>query len=167
MNPDFDYQVNASIAIEALQQVAYKAYAVYQSVLEPHHWETLKTNLNNLESLSTLREKATLVSCSLNGKVIGAAYLMPSGNPTHVYTDNQSYIRVLGIDPAFSGNGIARKLTEMCIDQARANGETEIALHTSEFMDAARHLYESIGFTQVREIDPVFGKRYWLYRLSL
>lgn len=167
MNPDFDYQVNAIIPVEALQQVAYKAYAVYEPILEPHHWETLKANLNNLESLSTLREKATLVSCSLNGKVIGAAYLVPSGNPTPVYTEAQCYIRILGIDPAFSGNGIARKLTKMCIEQARSNGETEIALHTSEFMDAARHLYESAGFTKVREIDPAFGKRYWLYRLPL
>lgn len=163
----FNYGVNEDVDIHALQQVAYKAYAVYQPLLEPHHWETLKANMNNLESLAELRAKSTLVSCSYEDRLIGAAYLVPSGNPTNVYRADQCYIRVLGIDPEFSGKGIARKLTEMCFEQARLQQETEIALHTSEMMDAARHLYESMGFKQVREIDPVFGKRYWLYSRSL
>jgi len=167
MKLPFEYQVNADIEIDALQQVAYKAYAVYESILEPHHWETLKTNLNNLASLRELRNKSTLLSCTLYKKLVGAAYLVPSGNPTLIYGNHQSYIRLLGIDPECSGHGIARKLTEMCISQAKHNQETEIGLHTAEFMDAARHLYESIGFSKVREIDPVFGKRYWLYNFML
>lgn len=163
----FDYQVNADIDIDALQQLAYKAYAVYEQVLDAHHWETLKANLNNLVSLRELRNKSTLLSCTLDGKLVGAAYLVPSGNPTPVYGNHQCYIRVLGVDPEYSGHGIARMLTEMSITQARHNGETEIGLHTSEFMDAARYLYENIGFKKVREIDPVFGKRYWLYNFML
>jgi len=45
--------------------------------------------------------------------------------------------------------------------------EKTIALHTSEFMDAARHIYEGLGFIMVKEIPPRYGKRYWLYRLDL
>ena len=55
----------------------------------------------------------------------------------------------------------------MCIDIANRNGEKTIALHTSEMMDKARHIYESLGFTILREIDQRLGKRYWLYTLEI
>jgi ribosomal protein S18 acetylase RimI-like enzyme len=34
-------------------------------------------------------------------------------------------------------------------------------------MDAARALYEALGFKRIKEIDPIFGKKYWLYQLEL
>lgn len=40
-------------------------------------------------------------------------------------------------------------------------------LHTSEMMGAARHIYESLGFKKLREIEPRYGKKYWLYKLEL
>jgi ribosomal protein S18 acetylase RimI-like enzyme len=55
----------------------------------------------------------------------------------------------------------------MCIDKAKQTKEKTIALHTSEFMDAARHIYESLGFKVLHEIAPRLGKKYWLYTLDL
>jgi len=55
----------------------------------------------------------------------------------------------------------------MCIDRAKKNNEKVIALHTSEFMDAARHIYEGLGFKQVKELQSRYSKRYWLYTLEL
>ena len=78
-----------------------------------------------------------------------------------------SYIRFVSVDPLFGGQGIGRKLTTMCIDQAKDNGEQTIALHTSEIMTNARRIYESLGFEVLREIDQRLGKRYWLYKLDL
>jgi len=63
--------------------------------------------------------------------------------------------------------GIAKTLTKMCMDHARQTKEKIIALHTSEFMDAARHIYENLGFKELKEIDPIYGKRYWIYILNL
>jgi hypothetical protein len=34
-------------------------------------------------------------------------------------------------------------------------------------MDTARHIYESVGFKVLKEIDQRLGKRYWLYKLDL
>lgn len=34
-------------------------------------------------------------------------------------------------------------------------------------MDAARHIYESLGFQVLKEIDQQLGKRYWLYKIDL
>ncbi|MFT4680691.1 MAG: ribosomal protein S18 acetylase RimI-like enzyme [Granulosicoccus sp.] len=71
------------------------------------------------------------------------------------------------VNPIYRGNGIGRELTQMCIEFARKNNEQIIALHTSEFMDSARQLYETLGFKLTREIEPIFGMKYWLYQLKL
>jgi len=55
----------------------------------------------------------------------------------------------------------------MCIDFAKSSDEKVIALHTFEYMNAARHIYESLGFNQTKELEPRYGKRYWLYQLEL
>jgi ribosomal protein S18 acetylase RimI-like enzyme len=95
------------------------------------------------------------------------AFLLPSGNPTEIFENDWSYIRMVGVHPGYTGRGIARKLTEECIKLAGELNENIIALHTSEFMDAARHLYESIGFKRLKEIPNRLGKRYWLYTLDI
>jgi ribosomal protein S18 acetylase RimI-like enzyme len=95
------------------------------------------------------------------------AYLIPHGNPTELFEDGWAYIRMVGVNPLHEGKGIAQELTRVCIRQAEENGERVIALHTSEFMHAARHIYEKNGFRVLKEIAPRFGKRYWLYTLSL
>ena len=74
---------------------------------------------------------------------------------------------MVGVKPKYRGQAIAKTLTQMCIDFAKQSNEKTIALHTSEFMDAARHIYEGIGFKVLKEIPPLFGKKYWLYTLEL
>ena len=95
------------------------------------------------------------------------AYVIPKGNPTDIFQEDWSYIRMVGVNPNYNGNGIGKRLTQLCIDHAKETGENVVALHTSEFMDAARHIYESMGFKQIRELEPRLGKRYWLYQLEL
>jgi ribosomal protein S18 acetylase RimI-like enzyme len=34
-------------------------------------------------------------------------------------------------------------------------------------MNAARHIYEKIGFKIIKELEPRLGKKYWLYELTL
>ena len=74
---------------------------------------------------------------------------------------------MVGVDPAYLGQGIARQLIHQCLQQARANGEQTIGLHTSEKMVIARQLYETLGFEIVRELPPIFGMRYWLYAIDI
>jgi hypothetical protein len=40
-------------------------------------------------------------------------------------------------------------------------------LHTSEFQNAARHIYESMGFIKLMDLELMFGKQYYLYILRL
>jgi len=101
------------------------------------------------------------------GQIVGMIFLVPRGNPTDLYLPEWCYIRFLTVSPEFGGFGIGRKLTEICMELAKRNGETVMALHTSEMMSNARRLYEHLGFRIVREIEQRLGKRYWLYKLEL
>lgn len=150
-----------------VKELGIAAYSVYADGFEPLHRETWLNNLSSDKTYQTLLDISTVYTCRHQGKLVGMAYLIRSGHPTDIYEADWSYIRFLGVYPQYSGKGIARRLTTLCIEQARAAGEKTIALHTSEFMDAARHIYESLGFRQLRDLPLRFGKKYWLYTLSL
>ena len=85
-------------------------------------------------------------------------YIVPSGNPTELFKEDWSYIRFLGVNTKYRGNGIGKKLTDLCLEYAKETNEKYIALHTSEFMDSARAIYEKRGFTKTEEIEYL-GKK--------
>jgi ribosomal protein S18 acetylase RimI-like enzyme len=154
--------------LNELKQLAIKSWGQFQSKLTSDNWEKLYNSLTDDKTYTELLDKSNCIVCTSDqGKIIGMAFLVPNGNPTDIYDKEWSYIRFVSVDPDFGGQGIGRKLTAMCIETARHNKEKAIALHTSEFMDKARHIYETLGFTLLKEIDQRLGKRYWLYKLDL
>ncbi|HZI01805.1 MAG TPA: GNAT family N-acetyltransferase [Flavisolibacter sp.] len=154
--------------VEQLRKLGLVSWAQFQSVLTPDHWESLVNHLNRKETYSDLLKQSDCIVCeNLDGIIIGMAFVVPSGHPTEIYQSDWCYIRFVTVHPAFSGKGIGRQLTQKCIDIAKRNHEQTIALHTSEMMNQARHIYESLGFTILREIEPRLGKKYWLYTLDI
>jgi ribosomal protein S18 acetylase RimI-like enzyme len=143
------------------------AYGAFREQVGPEQWQTLESGLSNEENWKKLISISTGFVSVQDERVVGMAFIVPGGNPWDVFESDWSYIRLVGVHPAFQGRGIARALTRLCIDHARKSGERTIALHTSEMMDAARHLYESLGFRILREIPNRYGKKYWLYTLQL
>lgn len=159
---------NATINdLQQLKELNLLAYGEFAHVLTPENWAIMETNLKDEGRLLTLVEKATIFAGVHTGRIVGTAYLVPHGNPTPVYPADWSYIRSVGVHPDYRGLGIAKHLTRQCIDRAKETGEQIIGLHTSEIMDAARKVYEQLGFKIVKEIDPIFGVRYWLYSLQI
>ncbi len=153
--------------LTALKTLAVSSWSRFQLDLTTDNWLRLYNTLTSDEVFAELLEKSDAIVCEAEGEIAGMAFLMPSGNPTEIYEKGWSYIRFVSVDPNCRGKGIGRKLTTLCIDAAKANGEKVIALHTSEFMHEARHIYESLGFEVLKEIDQRLGKRYWLYTLHL
>ena len=151
-----------------LKNLAIKSWGQFQPRLTNDNWIKLYNSLTDDKTYTELLDKSNCVVCTFDkDKIIGMAFLVPNGNPTDIYDKEWSYIRFVSVDPDFGGQGIGRKLTTICIDTAKKNNEKSIALHTSELMDKARHIYESLGFTILKEIDQRLGKRYWLYKLDL
>jgi ribosomal protein S18 acetylase RimI-like enzyme len=150
-----------------LRELAIVSYGQFEKALTEENWAILEGKLNAQQSYSDMLGIAKCFVCEHEDKIIGVGYIVPSGNPTDIFEADWCYIRMVGVNPKFRGNGIGKELTQLCVDYARETGEQIIALHTSEFMDSARELYERMGFIRVKEIEPIFGKRYWLYQLRL
>jgi ribosomal protein S18 acetylase RimI-like enzyme len=167
MQSTFNYRTGSLDDFAQLKELGILSFSQYRDVLTPDNWEMLRKGLENEDKLKNVIQKSTVFVCEAGDQIIGVAYFIPSGNPEGIFEKDWCYIRRVGVHPSYQGKGIARSLTLKCIAQAKNNKEKIITLHTSEFMDAARHVYESLGFKKLREIDPLFGKRYWLYGLKL
>lgn len=152
---------------QQLKNLGVISYGQYASILTPDNREKLYSFLYNDKGWEDLIRLSVPFVCVGKDTIVGMAYLIPGGNPNDIYPADWCYIRMVGVHPHYTGKGIAKKLTAMCIQKARELNEKIIGLHTSEFMDAARHIYESLGFTIEKEIPPRYGKKYWLYKLDL
>ena len=162
------YRYGTKNDLTKLKDLAVNSWGQFQSKLTTENWEKLYNSLSNEATYTELLDKSTcFIGTTNDGEIVGMAFLVPKGNPTDIYDKDWCYIRFVTVAPNFGGQGIGRKLTTLCIDAARKNSENIIALHTSEFMDTARHIYESVGFEVLNEIDQWLGKRYWLYKLDL
>jgi ribosomal protein S18 acetylase RimI-like enzyme len=162
------YKLGTRADSQSLKKLAIKSWTPFQKELTEENWNLLNQTISNDKTYQDLIDQSICIVCvDDNDNIIGMAFLVPNGNPTDIYLKEWSYIRFVSVDPAFGGLGIGKKLTSICIDKAKEIGEKTIALHTSEIMNKARHIYESLGFEILREIDQRLGKRYWLYKLDL
>ena len=166
MQESYTFREAVPADVAALQELSNLAYGEYAKVLTPENWARMHQDLNDTERLSQLVRKARGILCLDGPLLIGMAFLVPHGHPTHIYPAHWSYVSLVGVHPLYRGQGIAERLTVSCVAQARALGEAVVALHSSEVMGKARKLYERLGFRPVRELDIIYGKRSWLYKLD-
>lgn len=67
---------------------------------------------------------------------------------------DEAHIRMLGVDPAARGRGVARALMAESERRARSAGKRFVTLNTTNRMRSARAMYERLGY--VRDEDTVF-----------
>jgi ribosomal protein S18 acetylase RimI-like enzyme len=100
----------------------------------------------------------------------GVTYVRDGTSPMAEHALNgAASIRMLAVDPAAQGRGVGRRLSETCIELARADGAAEIVLHSTPWMTTAHRLYESLGFERDPSLDltPVPGIDLMGFRLRL
>lgn len=154
--------------LEQIKELAIAEWTQFKNVLTSDNWAKLYNTLIDEKTYSDLfLQSDSFVFENIQNEIIGFGFLVPSGNPTEIYNDQQSYIRFVTVSKKYSGQKIGQTLTEKCIEKAKENGEKFVALHTSEMMNAARHIYEKLGFKIIKELEPRLGKKYWLYELEL
>lgn len=166
MRNSFSYRIGNQNDLSPMMELTLLAYRQYKNILSPAHWQEMETNLSNKNLLPELMERGRFFVCEVGNQIIGMAILVPSGKATSLFQANWAHIRLVGVRPGSEGKGIGRKLTEMCVNFAAESGENFVALHTSEFQDAARHIYESMGFKKHREFR-VHDKKFWIYLRKL
>ncbi|HVF76315.1 MAG TPA: GNAT family N-acetyltransferase [Acidimicrobiales bacterium] len=90
----------------------------------------------------------------LDGEVVGTVSLVTdAGHDGHPWPPNGAVIRFLAVAPNHAGRQLGRRLTETCVDRARALGAAFVGLHTAPVMTAARRIYERAGFVRAPDHD--------------
>ncbi|MEY4711502.1 MAG: hypothetical protein RIS88_952 [Pseudomonadota bacterium] len=75
---------------------------------------------------------------------------------------NAAEMKRLYVRKAFRGFGLGRQLAERCLDAAREAGYACVLLDTLSDMEAARALYDELGFEEVPPYyhNPIAGAHY-------
>ena len=154
--------------LNELRKLGLKSWIQFKDELTVENWEKLYKTLDDFKTYSELLDKSECIICESNDKeVIGMAFLTAKGNPNEIYDKNWCHLRFVSVHPKHRGKRIGERLTALCIKLALDNNEEVMALHTSEIMNSARHIYEKIGFKIIKELNPRLGIKYWLYTLNL
>ncbi|MBN9485206.1 MAG: hypothetical protein BGO70_10525 [Bacteroidetes bacterium 43-93] len=166
-NTMLHYRAADETDIDKLIPLGVLAYGQYRPFMSEDEWQTMLHSLQSREMYIGLLGTGKGFVCMSEEKIIGMAFLIYHGNPWSFYPAEWSYVRMVGADPCYKGAGVGRQLMQLCINEAIGSGEQVIALHTSEQMHAARHIYESLGFTVEQELPVKYGMKYWLYKMPL
>jgi ribosomal protein S18 acetylase RimI-like enzyme len=106
-----------------------------------------------------------------DGSLVGCVTYVPDPSSpwAELLDEGEAGIRMLAVLPSAQGHGVGRALVETCVARARAAGRSGLMLHTTPWMAAAHHLYESAGFERARQRDwvPVPEVPLLAYRLAL
>jgi putative acetyltransferase len=103
--------------------------------------------------------RGTLLLALVDGELAGCCALRPLDSADYA---NASEMKRLFVRKAFRGFGLGRQLAEAALDAARAAGYNCVLLDTLDDMEAARTLYEELGFAEVPPYyhNPIPGAHY-------
>jgi ribosomal protein S18 acetylase RimI-like enzyme len=132
---------------------------------QPQYYEKL-TRIGDFASLPGVRLLVAIRSDELIGGVVYVGDMAVYGSDgVATQVRGAAGMRLLAVDPKHRGVGAGSALARACIDAARAQGRSEMILHTTAAMKVAWRMYERLGFRRARELDfllgrlPVFGFR--------
>lgn len=103
--------------------------------------------------------RGALLLAQVGGQVAGCCALRPLDTVDYA---NAAEMKRLYVRPAFRGFGLGRRLAEDILDAARQNGYDCVLLDTLSDMEAARALYEDLGFEEIPPYyhNPLEGAHY-------
>ena len=103
--------------------------------------------------------RGALLLAWVDGRLAGCCALRPLDACDHV---NAAEMKRLYVRPAFRGMGLGRLLTEAILDSARSAAYSCVLLDTLDDMEAARALYEDLGFIEIAPYyhNPHAGAHY-------
>jgi putative acetyltransferase len=103
--------------------------------------------------------RGALLVASVDGALAGCCALRPLDTADY---PNAAEMKRLYVRKAFRGLGLGRRLAEAILDAARQGGYSSVLLDTLDDMEAARALYEELGFEEIPPYyhNPIAGAHY-------
>lgn len=103
--------------------------------------------------------RGELLLARIDGVAVGCCALRPLDTSDY---PNAAEMKRLYVRPAARGFGLGRQLSEAILDAARRAGYSCVLLDTLDDMEAARALYEDLGFEDIPPYyhSPVRGTHY-------
>lgn len=145
-------------------RVTAEAYREFVRPGEPP-WEEY---LVHLADVAGRADRTTILAAVENGRIVGTATLELDGRVDEAedgpLRPDEAHIRMLGVDRAARGRGVARALMDTCEDLARARDRHLMTLNTTRRMDAAQRMYPALGYE--RGPDRVFDDGFVLLSFS-
>jgi len=149
--------------LDAIEALVKTAYLEFRPNFTEKIWQAWMDNVSQ-----TVRASAgLLIVAAVDGVIYGAVKFYADASQAAMghWPPGSAAIRVLAVLPAARGRGYGVLLTRECLGRARDLKIPAIYLFTGEFMLAARHIYEKLGFQRAPEFDPHPGPI--AYRLDL
>lgn len=109
--------------------------------------------------------RGLLLLAWVEGQAAGCCALRPLDTADYA---NACEMKRLYVRPPFRKLGLGRLLSEATLDAARVQGYDHVLLDTLDDMEAARALYEDLGFVDIPPYyhNPIAGAHYLLATLS-
>ncbi len=106
-----------------------------------------------------LPPRGALLLASVGGVIAGCCALRPLDAVDY---PNAAEMKRLYVRKAFRGFGLGRQLAEATLDAARQGGYACVLLDTLSDMEAARALYDDLGFQEIPPYyhNPIAGAHY-------
>jgi len=103
--------------------------------------------------------RGALFLARVDGELAGSVALRPLDAAD---APNAAEMKRLYVRKAFRGFGLGRQLAEAALDAARRAGYDSVLLDTLDDMEAARALYEELGFYEIPPYyhNPIAGAHY-------
>ncbi|MDB5940657.1 MAG: family N-acetyltransferase [Ramlibacter sp.] len=103
--------------------------------------------------------RGTLLLAMVDGQLAGCCALRPMDAADY---PNAAEMKRLYVRRRFRGLGLGRMLAEAALDAARQGGYSSVLLDTLDEMEAARALYEDLGFQEIPPYyhNPIPGAHY-------
>ncbi len=103
--------------------------------------------------------RGALRMARVDGLIAGCCALRPMDSVDY---PNACEMKRLYIRPEFRGLGLGRQLADAIMDAARIGGYSYVLLDTLDDMEAARTLYEDLGFEEIPPYyhNPIAGAHY-------
>lgn len=128
-------------------------------------WPTFRTRIANMSDLAKAGE---IVVAEQDGRLVGAvAYIGPGKPKAEFFRPEWPIMRMLVVSPEARGHGVGRALAQECLNRAKRDGASVIALHTSELMQVALPMYQRMGFKWCSTAPMVHGVKYDVYAKEL